>query len=156
MSRGSAERKVINGPCACRSTVNPRASKCARPCRSWPILALKSPGCAADSRDEIREKTRPRTATSDIIGSVANTAGCRDRDPIDRSFVPVVGDWLDPIERNLYRCVGDVSDLRLLQAGIIEGNGMRAGDSSRTPLDALPARSSIGSSAATNRCSTCR
>lgn len=79
---------------------------------------------------------------SDLIGSVANLTGYRDRDLIDSTFVSVLGDWLDPIELNLYRCVGDASDLRLLlQAGMIKGSGMRAGDPSWTPLDALPALS---------------
>jgi hypothetical protein len=62
---------------------------------------------------------------SDLIGSVANLTGYRDRDLIDSTFVSVLGDWLDPLRLNLYRCVGDVSDLRLLlQAGMARGTAV--------------------------------
>lgn len=75
----------------------------------------------------------------DIIGKVAHLTGYRDRDLIDSTFVSVLADWLNPLELNLHRCVGDVADLRLLlQAGVIRGSGMRPGDPSWTPLDALP------------------
>ncbi|MFH1815687.1 MAG: GGDEF domain-containing protein [Pseudomonadota bacterium] len=80
---------------------------------------------------------------SDLIGSVANLTGYRDRDLIDSTFVSVLGDWLDPMRLNLYRCVGDGSDLRLLlQAGMAKGQGMVAADPSWTPLEALPQLSS--------------
>ncbi|MDP2868302.1 GGDEF domain-containing protein [Methyloversatilis sp.] len=76
---------------------------------------------------------------SDLIGSVANLTGYRDRDLIDSTFVSVLGDWLDPMRLNLYRCVGDGSDLRLLlQAAMAKGQGMVAADPSWTPLEALP------------------
>ena len=51
---------------------------------------------------------------SDLIGSVANLTGYRDRDLIDSTFVSVLSDWLDPLRLSLFRCVGDVADLRLL------------------------------------------
>lgn len=80
---------------------------------------------------------------SDLIGSVANLTGYRDRDLIDSTFVSVLGDWLDPLRLNLYRCVGDVSDLRLLlQAGMERGQGSVASDPSWTALEALPALAS--------------
>lgn len=81
---------------------------------------------------------------SDLIGSVANLTGYRDRDLIDSTFVSVLGDWLDPFRLSLYRCVGDVADLRLLlQARMRKGVGMESGDPSWTALDALPALSGL-------------
>lgn len=80
---------------------------------------------------------------SDLIGSVANLTGYRDRDLIDSTFISVLGDWLDPVELNLHRCIGDAADLRLLlQVGLRKGGGMRPGDPSWTPLDTLPALAS--------------
>jgi diguanylate cyclase (GGDEF)-like protein len=80
---------------------------------------------------------------SDLIGSVANLTGYRDRDLIDSTFVSVLGDWLDPLRLSLYRCVGDVSDLRLLlQAGMARGQGSVAADPSWTAIEALPALAS--------------
>jgi diguanylate cyclase (GGDEF)-like protein len=77
---------------------------------------------------------------SDLIGSVANLTGYRDRDLIDSTFVSVLSDWLDPVRLSLFRCIGDVADLRLLlQASMQRGAGMVAGDPSWTPMEALPA-----------------
>jgi diguanylate cyclase (GGDEF)-like protein len=76
---------------------------------------------------------------SDLIGSVANLTGYRDRDLIDSTFVSVLGDWLDPLRLNLYRCVGDASDPHLLlQAGLCRGAGIVAADPAWVPMDALP------------------
>ncbi len=80
---------------------------------------------------------------SDLIGSVANLTGYRDRDLIDSTFVSVLADWLDPLHLRLYRCVGDASDLRLLlQAGLQRGTGVVDADPAWKPLDTLPQLSS--------------